>query len=300
MSLHPEYLEDLRRSGLTDETIQAAGIYTVPPDEIGKKLGGMGNGVVSALAFPYPGHDGFERYKVWWGEGRQEKAPKYLQRGGTPNHLYCPPGVDLASDSQLLITEGEKKVLSLWQAGFQVVGVGGVWNFLEKGDGEESRPIPDLDLVNWRRPVKVLFDSDGHANPMVRLAAWRLARELAGRGATVSVLFLPHGPNGQKQGADDYLVAHGPEALADLLTTSWSYDPALNEHEAEIHWLLRGITPESAVFDKLKALAPLAPILAKMAHLEVGAILAGLKDRLNLRAKDLNSLTADVKAARRT
>lgn len=165
--------------------------------------------------------------------------------------------------------------------------------------GGQGRPIPDFDLVNWKRPVTIIFDSDGHANPMVRLAAWRLARELAGRGATVSLLFLPHGPNGQKQGADDYLVAHGPEALADLLTTSWLYDPALNEHEADVWWHLRGITPESATFDKLKALAPIAPILAKMAHLEVAAMLEGLKDRFKLRAKDLNGLTADVKAARK-
>jgi hypothetical protein len=40
-SPHPEHLADLRRSGHTDETIQDAGIYTVPPDEIGKKLGGQ-------------------------------------------------------------------------------------------------------------------------------------------------------------------------------------------------------------------------------------------------------------------
>lgn len=193
MSLHPDHLADLRRSGLTSETIHAAGIYTVPPDEIGqgKKRKGLPEGLESALAFPYPGQDGFERYKVWWGEGRQDKAPKYLQRGGTPNHLYFPPEVDLTGDSRLLITEGEKKVLALWQAGFQVVGVGGVWNFLEKGPGEESRPIGDLNLVNWSRPVIIIFDSDGHDNPMVRLAAFRLARELNQRGAMVSILFIP-------------------------------------------------------------------------------------------------------------
>ncbi len=68
--LHPDHLADLRKSGLTDESIQAAGVYTVPPDEVGKTLGGLANGVVSALAFPYPGYDGFERYKVW----REETA----------------------------------------------------------------------------------------------------------------------------------------------------------------------------------------------------------------------------------
>jgi hypothetical protein len=150
-SLHPAHLADLERSGLTDETIQTVRVYTVPPDEIGqgKNRKGLPEGVASALAFPYPGSDGFERFKVWWHEGKKQDAPKYLQKTGTPNHLYFPPGIDLAGDSSLIVTEGEKKVLALWQAGFQVVGVGGVWNFLEKGDGEESRPIADLDLVNW-------------------------------------------------------------------------------------------------------------------------------------------------------
>ncbi len=216
-AFHPEHLADLRRSGLTDATIRAAGIYTVNPGDIGKKMGGPANGMVSALAFPYLGCDGFERYKVWWEEVRRDKAPKYLQKGGTPNHLYFPPGVDLAGDSPLLITEGEKKCLALWQAGCQVVGIGGVWNWLMKGEDGESRPITDLDLANWKRPAAIIFDSDGHDNPLVRQAAFRLARELAKRGATVSILFLPPGTNGGKQGADDFLVAHGLEKLREMI-----------------------------------------------------------------------------------
>jgi putative DNA primase/helicase len=129
--------------------------------------------------------------------------------------------VDLAGDSPLILTEGEKKALATWQAGFQVVGIGGVWNWYEKGEGykrpKESRPIPDLDRVNWGRPVSILFDSDGLENPMLRLAAFRLARELSRRGAAVSILFLPPGPNGEKVGADDFLVAHGPAKLREMM-----------------------------------------------------------------------------------
>lgn len=87
-NLHHEHLDDLRKSGLTDETIKAAGIYTVTPGDIGKKLGGQGNNVVSALAFPYPSFDGYERFKVWREEGKT--GPKYIQKNGTPNHLYFP------------------------------------------------------------------------------------------------------------------------------------------------------------------------------------------------------------------
>lgn len=222
-ALHPDHLADLQRSGLTADTIKAAGIYTVPPDEIGpgKNQKGLPEGVVSALAFPYPGCGGFERFKVWWDEGRQGKKPKYLQKAGTPNHLYFPPTVDLQGDGPLILGEGEKKILALWQAGFQVVGLGGIWGWCQRAEGynqpKELWPIADLSLVNWGRPVTILFDSDGHDKPMVRLAAFRLARELSKRGARVSVLFLPAGQNGEKQGADDFLVAQGPAKLREMI-----------------------------------------------------------------------------------
>lgn len=219
MNLHPEHLADLRRSDLSDETIQAAGIYTVPPDEIGKKLGGGDSGIETLLAFPYPGCEGHERFKCWYQEGKG--GPKYRQKKDTPNRLYLPPTVDLAGDGFLTICEGEKKVLALNQAGIPAVGIGGVWNWCQKGEGykkpKESRPIADLALTTWRRPVIILFDSDAHTNRNVRLAAFRLARELSRRGAAVSILFIPPSPTGEKQGADDFLVAHGPEKLRELM-----------------------------------------------------------------------------------
>jgi putative DNA primase/helicase len=218
-SFHPFHLADLRNSGLSDETIQAAGIYTVPPGEIGKKLGGGDGGVISLLSFPYPGCEDYERFRVWYKEGKS--GPKYKQRHGTSNRLYIPLTVDLKGDSTLLIVEGEKKALALAQTGYQVVGVGGVWNWCERAEGyrrpKENRPISDLDRLNWRRPVTILFDSDGHDNPNVRLAAFRLSRELSRRGAKVSILFLPHGQNGKKMGADDYLIAHGLAKLREML-----------------------------------------------------------------------------------
>lgn len=213
------HLADLQQSGLTDETIRAAGIYTVTPGEIGKKLGGNDGGIISMLSFPYPGGEPFERFKCWYEQGKD--GPKYRQNKDTQNRLYLPPTVDLKGDGPLAICEGEKKTLALNQAGIPAVGIGGVWNWCQKGEGykkpKESRPIADLDLVNWRRPLTIIFDSDGHDNPLVRLAAFRLARELSHRGAALSILFLPHGHNGEKIGADDYLIAHGPAKLREML-----------------------------------------------------------------------------------
>ncbi|MEW6386325.1 MAG: DUF3854 domain-containing protein [Thermodesulfobacteriota bacterium] len=191
-SLHPDHFADLKHSGLTPETIAASGIYTVTPGDIGKKLGGGDHGVASLLAFPYPGCDGYERYKIFYEEGRS--GPKYRQKKDTPNRLYLPPTLDQDGDGLLLVVEGEKKTLSLWQAGFQVVGLGGVWGWCAGGKGyrqpKENRSIPDLEKVNWKRPVTIVFDSDGHDNPMIRQAAFRLGRELSRRGAKVSILFV--------------------------------------------------------------------------------------------------------------
>lgn len=195
MNLYRGHLRDLRLSGLSDETINAAGLYTVQKADFPEKLNRPVQGILTVLAFPYRDCDGFERFKVSWEKGFEGKKPKYVQPSGTQNHLYLPPTVDLEGDTPLLIVEGEKKTLAVWQAGFQVVGIGGIWNWCEKGDGyngaKEPRLIPDFDRVNCKRPVTIVFDSDGYENYSVRLAAYRLARLLSKRGAKVSIVFIP-------------------------------------------------------------------------------------------------------------
>lgn len=111
----------------------------------------------------------------------------------------------------------------------------------------------------------------------------------------VNVLFLPAGANGEKVGADDYLVEHDRASLAELLKSAWTYDLALSNHEADIFWHLRDVTPDSPTFDKLIALTSLAPILAKMGHLEMAAMVERLKERYKLRAKDVKGLEEDIK-----
>jgi len=63
--LHPDHLADLRRSGLTDTTIAAAGIRALMPVEFTARLGPrLAAEIVSAYVIPYPGADGFERIKL--------------------------------------------------------------------------------------------------------------------------------------------------------------------------------------------------------------------------------------------
>ncbi|MBM4050491.1 MAG: DUF3854 domain-containing protein, partial [Planctomycetes bacterium] len=87
-----------------------------------------------------------------------------------------------------------------------------------KVDDADSVPIPDLDLVTWRkRTAFLVFDSDIVRKAEVRRALWALRGELVGRGAIVRVVYLPDGKDGAKVGLDDLLVAHGADALRKVL-----------------------------------------------------------------------------------
>src|SRR5205085_10589883 len=78
--------------------------------------------------------------------------------------------------------------------------------------------IPDLAAVVWAgRTLFVVFDSDAATNPNVRAAERALVAALTVAGAIVRVVRLPGGPDGRKQGLDDFLVAGSPDDLRDLL-----------------------------------------------------------------------------------
>jgi putative DNA primase/helicase len=143
---------------------------------------------------------------------------KYEQPAGKPLRAYFPAGTIAAlSDPPvpLGITEGEKKAAEADQEGFKFIGLTGVDCWTQNGE-----MIPDLAAVVWQgRLVYVVYDSDAAENYNFRLAAWKLAQALANRGAVVKVLFLPP-YGGGKVGLDDFLVAHGPDALKALLDTA--------------------------------------------------------------------------------
>jgi hypothetical protein len=212
LSLHPLHLADLQNSGLSDETIQQAAIYSVPPYDISKKLEGHFPKVESLLAFPYPGADGFERFKLFPPQG----DVKYYQKSGTPARLYIPPNVEavlLDAPVPLYFTEGEKKVLKATQEGLFCLGMGGLWNW---SDGTPKKNlIPDFGRINFKgRTVNIIPDNDWeqpdrHGEPKnLRQAVYELGFRLIDRGAKVFVVELPQGP---EKGLDDYLCQHTVE-----------------------------------------------------------------------------------------
>ena len=179
--------------------------------------GGAGTGLVipygddfARVRIDHPGPDG----------GRYRSPSKKKLDGAPTNRLYIPailnPAVLDDVATPLHVTEGELKSLKATQEGFPTVALPGVWSWKMKLHGQ-SLVIQDLDRVAWKgRHVHVVFDSDAVDKPLVAWAEHALCRELARRGANVTIVRLPSGPKGEKMGLDDFLVANGPDAFRHL------------------------------------------------------------------------------------
>jgi hypothetical protein len=156
--------------------------------------------------------------------GVKKKAIRYQQPKGTPPEIYLPKIEGLHWSSvmadpsiPIAITEGEVKSLSASvNSGVPFIGLGGVYMW-----ADNKLPIKMFERFNFeRRDVYIVFDSDIDTNPHVQLAEARLASYLMRRRAKVKRARLPAGMDGDKQGCDDFIAAHGAEAFkAALLST---------------------------------------------------------------------------------
>jgi putative DNA primase/helicase len=208
-NFHPDHLTDLRKSGLSDETITAGGFQSIPPRLIRKKLGFDFPNLNSMYEIPYPGCEGFSRFRCFPAEGKQ--VARYMQPKDSGNHLYIPTAVaSKLSDptTTLYITEGEKKALKACQEGLACIAIGGLWNYRDNDGGL----ISDFDKITWEgRTVFIVPDND-YLKPNIHgykknleQAVQELACALIDKGAKVFVVELPDGP---AKGIDDYLLIH--------------------------------------------------------------------------------------------
>ena len=218
MQLAPEHLADLKNSGLTAETIEEAGIYSVPPSDINKVIG-WNMPIKSLLAFPYPKCDHFTRYKLFpHFTPKDGRSMRYFQPKGSSPHLYFPPGFDHSADN-IRITEGEKKALKGTQDGLNVLGLGGIWNFAVKNAEGMPHLIEEFSLVEWEgKKVELIPDSDFFQNECIKRAVFRLGKLLEAQGAIVNIACFYY-PNAKKIGLDDFLVKNGSRAFFDLPVT---------------------------------------------------------------------------------
>ena len=188
--LAPSHIEDLRKSGLNDETIQEAGLKSVPPRLINKILG-FNAKIDSLLEIPYPGTD-FSRYKLFPPlTNRDGDNIKYFQAKDSAPRLYVPPGFD-CTKKLWPITEGEKKALKATQDGLNCLGLGGIWNFATKNGNGQPELIPDLKNIPWKnKTVEIIPDADFKTKDHVKRAVYRFAKLLEAEGATVFIVELP-------------------------------------------------------------------------------------------------------------
>jgi Domain of unknown function (DUF3854) len=194
--LAPEHLADLRKSGLTDETITRQKIRSVPPHMIEQLLGFDPRGVVSAYLIPFPNPLGgwldHVRLKVFPTLTTERGTVKYLQARGSGVRLFFPvatlPAV-LTSNVPVWAVEGEKKSLSVAQLGLPAVGLCGIEGWHRGGTREL---LSDFDAIPLRgRLVELVPDGDVQSNPHVTRGVRRFADALQAREARVRLVRLP-------------------------------------------------------------------------------------------------------------
>ncbi len=220
-ALYPAHLEYLEARGISRATTEGNALRSARPQDLARLGGRRVPDGTSGLEIPYAECDGFSRVRYFPPildcDGHEQK---FGQPAGSPVRLYVPAGVRPILDNPeqtISIVEGEIKALALTQAGFPGVGLGGVWCFRSR-DLPDDAMIADLEAVTWRgRAVRLVPDSDCWTNGHVRQAVYRFTRLLQARGATVRVVVIPPGPEGAKQGADDYLVSTGAAGFQGLV-----------------------------------------------------------------------------------
>lgn len=196
-ALAPEHLADLRKSGLTDETIAAQYIRSVPPSMIPRLLGFDISSVRSAMLLPFRAPAGgfmdHVRVKIFPAlTDADGHAIKYLQRKGSTPRLYFVAGClreVLESDAPLWVVEGEKKALAVAQLGLPAVGFCGVEGWHRQG---ATALLTDFDAVRLGdRILELVPDGDYQTNLDVKRAVQRFGGALLARGARPRVVLLP-------------------------------------------------------------------------------------------------------------
>ncbi|MCB0720377.1 MAG: DUF3854 domain-containing protein, partial [Bacteroidetes bacterium] len=231
-SLDDRHRDELLASGLTDDTIRDAGLYSADSGSVASILGWKPNHTNwgRALVFPFPNLDSspifYSRIKPDFPRtSRVGKRVKYESPRNHENRAYFPPRFieSFAAQGIVIVTEGEKKALAAFQAGFCCVGLVGVWGFQRRRHRDDRgkvfgprQLIPDLQGLDWAdKRVCIVFDSDVESRMDLQVAEFRLAELLTGRGATVRVARLPSAGDA-KVGLDDFLVQRGDAGPAQL------------------------------------------------------------------------------------
>ena len=179
--------------------------------------------------------------------------PKFVAPSASGSRPYfsslMPDGYLEDINIPLVLIEGPVKVDSCYEhilTGYCFVGLTGTWNTKDRRDengnwdqDNDTRLLPELKAIPMRgRKVITLFDSDIEDNISVDDAATDIGNWTRKRGARPHRCTLPSEPDGKKNGADDFLVRHGAQALEDLLEAAevegWPLPSSLLQHNGDL------------------------------------------------------------------
>ena len=195
-----------------------------------------------AICFPYiwGGKNRGHRIKPLDPRRRDGKAVKYEQPRGSRNLPYAPMliGNTAREGCTVLIVEGEKKAISTAKVfrdnpAIFVVGVSGCWNWKKKGESSFTKEFRKL--VGVAGKVLWIFDSDTTTladlskkaldrSKQLQLAARRACECTEATRTEARLLIMPAIDAEGKTGADDFIVARGPEAMRELIKESLDSD----------------------------------------------------------------------------
>jgi hypothetical protein len=219
-------LDYLAERGITNDTVQKFGIecdnrldHAIIKQRLGQHLP---KGTIETLWFPLC--DSAGNVLNWIARPLPPIAghPKFLCPLGSGGLPYIPKGVySAAFGRSLIITEGVVKTLVIIQAGFDAIGVNGVWGAGTKNSRDLIVIRGELySALDWRgRKVYIAFDADYAINPDVRQAMIRLFFLLSTVGAEV---YHTNWNLAEGKGIDDYLIgqfqSNGQHKPQDVLT----------------------------------------------------------------------------------
>ena len=207
--------QTITRPGISGASLRAAQIRLVDEGEaeslIGYRVRGIAIPYFAADGSPKMGRDGKPFYRIRVAEPRDAK---YLSPRDSGCQLYIPPGLwaILQPGAALSIVEGEFKAISLVEAGFPAVGIGGISSAAPRNQYDEPELIPDLAaLIHEVRPLRIAFvgDSDTALIPAFAKEAVKLATLV---GAPVVLPRIPI--NAPGKGPDDLREHWGAEFTA--------------------------------------------------------------------------------------
>ena len=231
-------LQNLRSSGLSDQTIQSMGVFSLDAEAIQDLLGVTVQ--TSGYAIPYPRlRDQTDRPYIRVRLQAENSGQRYCGGRGDDPALYIPPGFDqLPAGDLLVVTEGEKKAAKGVQEGIPCVGVQGVWNWADpslravqsnKGFkiSDETPALPALlEVANRFKRILVLGDSDLVDKPRAAKGFETLAASLRlSNYAAYFACCLPFSrselpccdASQDKQGLDDWLLRVKPALVLQTL-----------------------------------------------------------------------------------